>query len=642
MRLAALFTDGMVLQRDCPIRVWGWADPGQTITVELAGRSARAVAGSDGRWEAALPALPAGGPHTLTVSGPGRLVVRDVLVGEVWVCSGQSNMEWPLEMSAGAEQVVAEADRPQIRLFSVPKRAEPAPADDVNAAWCACTPENVGGFSGVGYHFGLELHRRLNVPVGLINSSWGGTVAQAWTDRATLEAEPALAGYVEELNKAETLRAKSPEQLASDRAAFLAKLPQDAGNRGFGEGWAGRDYDDSDWRSMVLPAYWNGVHPTNGVFWFRRAVDLPASWAGQELRLSLGAVDKSDDCYVNGVRVGGMNWADDPQSWATPRNYVVPPGVMRAGRNVIAVRVLSNYTGGGLPGPSSRMRLHGPAGSGDRPLVLTGQWRYRIEQDFGPAPRIPEPQGATAQNQPTRLFNGMIAPLIPYAIRGAIWYQGESNAHDAARYRILFPAMIRGWRRAWRLEDLAFHFVQLCNYSSEKPTAESDNSRWAELREAQVAALALPGTGMAVTIDIGDPKDIHPRNKEDVGKRLAYSALARTYCLEIASRGPSYRSMAIAGSTVRVEFDHAEGLAARGGMVSGFAVAGADRIFHAATGTVDGTAVRLSSPRVKAPVAVRYGWADCPVCTLHNSAGLPAEPFRTDNWPTGPAAMKSS
>jgi sialate O-acetylesterase len=637
MRLAALFTDGMVLQRDCPIPVWGWAEAGRTITVELVGRSAQATAGTDGWWRAVLPALPAGGPHTLVVRGPQQAVIRDVLVGEVWVCSGQSNMEWPLEMSAQAAKVVAEADYPQIRLFTVPKRAQAQPADDVSSAWCVCTPSDVGGFSAVGYYFGRELHRRLNVPVGLINASWGGTVAQAWTDRATLEAEPELAGYIEELQQVETLRDRAPEQVAAQRAEFLAKLPQDAGNRGMAAGWARCDYDDSDWRTMVLPAYWNGVHPTNGVFWFRRAVDVPASWAGCELKLSLGAVDKSDDCYVNGVRVGGMNWTEHPDSWATPRNYLLPAGLIKPGRNVIAVRVVSNYTGGGMPGPSSLMRLHSPAASHDKPLVLTGQWRYCIEQDFGPAPKIPEPQMATAQNQPTQLFNGMIAPLIPYAVRGVIWYQGESNADDAARYRTLFPAMIRGWRRAWERDDLAFHFVQLCNYAREKPTAESDNSRWAELREAQAAALALPSTGMAVTIDIGEPNDIHPRNKEDVGKRLAYGALARTYGLDTPCRGPSYRSMAVAGDEVRVEFDHAGGLAAKDDAISGFALAGRDRIFHPATGTIDGTAVLLCSPEVPAPVAVRYGWADCPVCTLYNAAGLPAEPFRTDDWPVGPA-----
>ncbi len=305
---------------------------------------------------------------------------------------------------------------------------------------------------------------------------------------------------------------------------------------------------------------------------------------------------------------------------------------------MIAVRVLSNYTGGGMPGPSSLMLLHQPEDLDEEPRALAGEWRYRIEQDFGPAPKIPQPETATAQNQPAQLYNGMIAPLIPYAVRGAIWYQGESNADDAARYRALFPAMIRGWRREWRRAEMPFYFVQLCNYARQKPTAESDDSRWAELREAQTAALALPSTGMAVTIDIGEPKDIHPRNKKDVGKRLALSALAQTYCQAVTCRGPSYRSLTVAGSEARVEFDHAEGLKSSDRVVSGFAVAGPDRIFHAAAATIDRTAVIVSSKKVKEPVAVRYGWADCPVCTLYNAAGLPAEPFRTDDWPVGPGA----
>ncbi len=635
MKLASLFTDHMVVQRDCPVPVWGWASPGQAITVEMAGQTARATADSNGRWKAVLPALPAGGPHTLTVEGSERRIVRDVLVGEVWVCSGQSNMEWTLEMTDRAG--VAAADHPRIRLFTVPRRVAAAPVDDVQSAWCVCTPGNAGGFSAVGYHFGRELHERLDVPVGLINSSWGGTIVEAWTDREAWQAEPWVTGYMQEKIDQYARLDKSPEHMETLRQEFLAKLPQDAGNRGLGEGWAAPDFDDAGWGTMNLPGYWNGRHPTNGVFWFRREIDVPAAWTGRELTLSLGAVDKSDDCYVNGVRVGGIKWADDPQSWWTPRDYAVPAGVIQPGRNVIAVRVVSNYTGGGTPGPGTLMRLHRPADSQDEPLALAGPWRYRIEQDFGPVPAIPQPAVAAPQSQPASLYNGMIAPLIPYAIRGAIWYQGESNANDAARYHVLFPAMIRGWRSVWGQGEFPFYFVQLANYASQKPTAESDNSRWAELREAQAATRSLPNTGMAVTIDIGDPKDIHPRNKRDVGRRLALAALAQTYGCDVRYRGPAYRSVKITGATARVEFDHADGLTADDGVVSGFAVAGADRIFHAAKATIDGTGVLVSSPRVASPAAVRYGWADSPVCTLRNSAGLPAEPFRTDDWPVGAA-----
>lgn len=642
MRLSALFSDHMVLQRDLAIPVWGWAAPGEAITVELAGKSAKATAGADGRFGVSLPALPAGGPHTLVVRGAATVTVRDVLIGDVWVCSGQSNMEWPLEMSTGGAAAIAESDRPTMRLFTVPKRTELLPAEHVSSLWHVCSPLSTGGFSAVAYFFGREMQQRLNVPVGLINTSWGGTPAQAWTSREGLAADPKLAGYLEELRAldlpVEVLRAKAQ----AARAEFLAKLPKDAGNRGLKEGWAGRDFDDAAWKTMKVPEYWvNAGHPTNGVFWFRKTVEVPAGWAAAgagDAQLSLGAADKSDDTYVNGVRVGGMSWAEDPQSWSTPRNYVVPAGVLKPGRNVIAVRVMSNYTGGGLAGPGAAMQLHGPEGGSagaEASIALAGAWRYSMEQDFGRVTGIAEPQTLAGAHSPTMLFNGMIAPLLPYGIRGAIWYQGESNAGDAARYRTLFPAMIRDWRKRWKQGDFPFYFVQLANFMHEPATRESDNSRWAELREAQTLARSLPKTGMAVTIDIGEARDIHPRNKRDVGVRLALCALAEVHGEKVACYGPRYRSMKVAGGAVRVAWDHAEGLRSRAGGVRGFGVAGADRVFHAAEGKIEGAEVVVSSGKVAAPVAVRYGWADCPESSLENGAGLPAEPFRSDDWAVG-------
>ena len=631
MRLASMFTDSMVLQRERPVPVWGWANPGEPVAVELAGRTSHATAGADGRWQATLPALPAGGPHTLTVRGSTTLTVRDVLMGEVWVCSGQSNMEWQLGQAADGMAESAAADCPQIRLFTVPKQFSLTPVADVSARWAVCAPKEAAIFSAVGYFFGRELHRRLGVPIGLINSSWGGTNAQTWTSREGLAAEPELRGYLEDLTQAVKLSAgeAAVEYLAA-RAKFMAQLPQDAGNRGFAEGWAAPSYDDTAWSTMGLPEYWSRAgHLTNGVCWFRLAVDVPANWNGNDLLLSLGAADKSDDTYFNGQRIGGLNWADNPVSWNTPREYTVPAALVKPGRNVIAVCVLSNFSGGGLAGPAVMMELRPAERTRGTPIPLAGMWRYRFEQDFGLVPKAAEPASPQGQNVPTMLFNGMIAPLIPYALRGAIWYQGESNAGDAARYRTLFPALIRDWQRQWHSGDFAFHFVQLPNYGS---PADYEDSSWPRLREAQRLALALPNTGMAVAIDIGEPKDIHPRNKKDVGLRLAWAALAQTYGQQVAHRGPQFKSLQVEGGALRLKFDHAEGLHARDGVVRGFAVAGADRVFHAATGRIDGTSVVVSSPNVAKPVAARYGWADCPTCTLYNHANLPAEPFRTDSW----------
>ena len=634
MRLSKVFSDNMVLQRDVPVPVWGWAKAGEAVTIELAGHTAQTQAGADGRWMVSLPAMNAGGPHTLVARGAKTVTAENVLVGEVWICSGQSNMEWVLELARDAKAETAAADFPAIRMFTIPRKFSRGSVEDIEGAWKVCTPGDAASFSAVAYFFGRELHRRLGVPVGLINSSWGGTVAQTWVSRECLTAEPELGVYIEELKRTLDLPEDAAEKAYQKaRQDFLTKLPLDAGNRGFVEGWAGLDFDDAKWKNMELPQYWQSAgHRTNGVFWFRLAVEIPAAWAGHDLQLNLGAVDKSDDTYFNGQRVGGMTWAENEDSWKTMREYVVPAKWVRPGCNVIAVRVLSNYTGGGIVGPGPAMLLRPQNLPGAKPIALTGAWRFQIEQDFGPVATPVQPAPPKGQNVPTMLFNNMLAPLIPYALRGAIWYQGESNADDAARYYTLFPALIRDWRRLWKLGDFHFFFVQLANYNRQNSARDSD-SRWAEVREAQAAARALPNTGMAVAIDIGEPNDIHPRNKQDVGLRLALNALALTYGQKVEHCGPRFRAMKKEQGALRLEFDHAVGLTTRDATLPGFVVAGEDRIFHAATAHMKGTSIVVSSPQVPSPVAARYGWADCPTCTLCNAAGLPAEPFRTDRWP---------
>ena len=636
MRLASIFSDHLVLQRDCAIPIWGRAEADEILMVELAETSAQTTADAAGRWQVTLPALPAGGPHTLTVRGSTTVVLRDVLVGEVWLCSGQSNMEMQLFQAANGAAESAAAELPQIRLLTVPKQFSLTPATDMCARWAVCTPGEATLFSAVAYFFGRELHRRLGVPIGLINSSWGGTNAQTWTSRDGISSDPALHGYATELEQAERMSTgPAAEAYLAERAKFLAHLPHDAGNRGLAEGWADVSHDDSDWGTMGLPEYWSRAgHATNGVFWFRRTVDVPAAWTGHDLLLSLGAADKSDDTYFNGQRVGGLNWADNSASWGTPREYTVPASLVKPGRNTIAVRVLSNFTGGGLIGPAAVMELRTQGPGEARPIPLAGPWRYRIEQDFGLVPKTPaEPPAPAGVSVPSMLFNGMIAPLIPYALRGAIWYQGESNADDAGRYRTLFPALIRDWRRHWKRGDFPFYFVQLANFVRQGSTADYEDTAWPRLREAQSLALALPGTGMAVTIDIGEATNIHPTNKQDVGLRLALNALAQTFGQRVAYRGPHFVSQRLEGSALRLDLGDAAGLWARDGAVRGFAVAGNDRVFHVAAGRIEGASVVVSSPKVTKPVAARYGWGDCPPCALYNDANLPAEPFRTDDWP---------
>ncbi len=634
MRLPALFSDGMVLQREQPIQIWGWAEPGEPVDAALAGHRASGVAAADGSFMLHLPALLAGGPHVLQVRGRNEgVTVRDILIGEVWLCSGQSNMEWPLANSTDGQAAVAVAEHPDVRLITVPRYAASTPQHDFAGRWARCHPAVVGGFSAVGYYFGRELQRHLGVPVGLINASWGGSSAQAWTSLTGLGSAPELAGYLQEtamLNDTAVSVA-----YAETRARILASLPQDKGNDGLAAGWATSDHDDAGWATMALPCFWQSAgHKIHGVFWFRRTVEVPADWVGQDLVLGLGSADKNDDSYFNGERVGGLTWAENENSWRTPREYRVPSRLVRAGRNLIAVRVLSNCTGGGLCGPGELMTLSCPARPTDPPLPLSGAWRYRIEQDFGyvPAPDLPSPPAA--QKMPTKLWNGLIAPLLSFRIRGTIWYQGEANAADAARYRTLFPAMISDWRRGFGQGDFPFYFVQLPNYAHKGIEADFQDGDWPRLREAQELALRLPATGMVVTIDIGEPKDLHPRSKREVGLRLAALALARTYGQTVMCDGPRVRSVVFAHGQAEIAFEHAEGLAVRGTALRGFALAGEDRVFHLAQARLDGSGVVVTCPAVPKPVAVRYGWADCPVCNVYNCAGLPAAPFRSDDWPT--------
>lgn len=645
MKLASLFSDHAVFQREIEIPVWGWAEPGNLVTVELAGQCASATAGSGGKWLAKLPPLPAGGPHTLVARTQGAepVTVSDILIGEVWLCSGQSNMEFQLPGVTDGNAEVAAANHPQIRLFHVPLASEVKPADDVAAPWEVCTPKSAASFSAVGYYHGLELHRRLGVPVGLIDSTRGGTKAEAWTSREGLAAEPSLEELAAESDR---LFTSDPAAVAEFRRVFneweetYIKRPVPP-NIGFEQGWAG-EAETGEWQPIVTPGHWQRAGlQFSGVVWYRREVEVPEAWAGRDLTLGIGACDKSDWTYFNGAFLGSLTIQESSSAWNAPRVYTVPGRLVKPGRNVIAVRVMSHIYDAGMTGPAGAMFLKPGGAPGAEAIPLAGPWKCRVEHNFGVVPPPPPmPPGPDTPGAPCALYNGMIAPLAPYALRGVIWYQGESNTDRPILYRTLFPAMIRDWRRAWGQARLPFHFVQLANYMIEPP--EPGESQWAELREAQTMTLALPDTGMAVIIDIGEGCDIHPKNKRDVGLRLACSALSKVYGLtDVVASGPLFKSFQIEGSQIRVAFDSDSiggGLEARGGALKAFAIAGADRKWVWADARIDGDTVVVSSPQVAAPVAVRYGWADNPPCNLYNKAGIPASPFRTDDWTAQPAS----
>lgn len=481
VRLPAVISDHMVLQAGQPIVIWGWCDAGEQVKVSFDGQEASVSGGT--KWKTELKPHAAGGPYELSVSGAtNTIVVKDVLVGEVWLGSGQSNMQWPVKASNNPDAEIAAARYPDIRLFSAPRVVAQTPQEDVEGAWVACSPETIAEFSAVLYYFGVQLRHKLQTPVGLIHTSWGGTPAEAWTSRAALEA-------------------------------------------------------DEDLKRIVAG-------------WDKKVAEYPAAKAAHDAAME--------------------------------------------------------------------------------------QWKKDVEKAKAagqPEPAKPgAPQGPESSWLASGLYNAMIHPFVPYAVKGAVWYQGESNAGRAHQYRKLFPAMIQDWRKAWGQEHFSFYFVQLANFTDTLP--EPADSEWAELREAQSMTLALPETGQAVIIDIGEAKDIHPKNKQDVGKRLALNALAKDYGKRVEYAGPVYRSMQVMGDKVTLSFDHAKGMHARGGgKLVGFSIAGADQKFVWADAEIKGKRIVVSSPLVKEPAAVRYAWANNPVCNLYNGAGLPASPFRTDDWP---------
>ena len=623
--LHPLFTDHVVLQRGVPIPVWGWTTPGATVTVTLHQQTATATAGANGKWLARLPEAEAGGPYELEVVGPGSATVHDVLIGDVWICSGQSNMEMGIQQVNNPEAEIADARRPQIRLFTVPHKTSFHPIETVNSQWLVCSPVTVkkdgwGGFSAVGYFFGRALQEDLQVPIGLIHTSWGGTIAEAWTSGDRLLDMPDFADAVREIRQQD-----QPANSGISMSERIEKwwMDSDPGTRG--GSWATPSLDVGDWKSMKLPTLWEdaGLPEYDGVVWFRREIELPADWEGKAAILHLGPIDDDDTTFMNGQKVGAT------EGYNIDRKYEVKPTVLKAGRNVIAVRVLDTGGGGGIYGKVLDMQLV-QAGNPSASISLAGDWRYMASAPLKQTAPFPQ----RLNNNPnvvTVLYNGMIAPLIPFGIKGAIWYQGESNAGRAAQYRALLATLIEDWRNRFEVGPFPFFVVQLANFMAAHP--QPGESAWAELREAQVLGAQRAGNaGFALAIDIGDAQDIHPKNKQEVGRRLALAARAIAYHESIPYSGPIYRSVEINGERANVHFDHLDGglVAHDGPKLKGFAIAGADKHFVWADATISGDSVILSAPSINQPVFVRYDWADNPDGNLYNQAGLPAVPFRTD------------
>ncbi|NQU75154.1 MAG: 9-O-acetylesterase [Planctomycetes bacterium] len=633
--LASVFGDNMVLQRNMPLPIWGKAMPGEKISVSLASQSGSVISDSAGRWTVKLPALPAGGPFELMVKGQTTLTLSNVMIGEVWLCSGQSNMAMTVPESINGDKEVSQADWPAIRLLQVPRSIAKDPQTGFKASWRVCDRNTVRQFSAVGYFFGRDIHKTLGVPVGLIDASWGGTFIEAWTSMDALRSRADMQAILKQYDLAyKNYPAAMADYQAKCKEWEKASYWEDPGNKGEPMGWAKADFGDSDWKTMPTPGIWE-IHGLNidGSVWFRKEVQIDSAWAGKELALNLGAVDDYDTTYFNGVKVGAIG-IETPNPYFALRQYRVAGSLVKAGRNVIAVRVFDRFGGGGLIGPAEQMNLGLAEGDGGT-ISLTGDWKYKIELALEPKLSVPPPTSPPRDddaNTLSVLYNGMIHPLIPFALGGVIWYQGESNAAKAYQYRQLFPLMINDWRRRWGY-DMPFLFVELASYMAPQ-NMPVERQTWPELREAQQMTLSLPKTGMATAVDIGDAGNIHPHNKQEVGRRLALSAMAVAFGKELVHSGPQYQSSLIEGNKVRIRFGHiGSGLTAKDGQLKGFAIAGEDRKWVWAEAKIDGQTVLVWSDNVPKPAAVRYSWADNPIGNLYNKEGLPALSFRTDEWP---------
>ncbi len=623
VKLPRIFSSNMVLQKGIEIPVWGWANKGEQITVIFNSQSVRTKTDKDGKWSVKLPAKEYGGPFKLTVKGKNTVVFDNILIGEVWVCSGQSNMEWQVANSVNGESEIAAANFPKIRLFTVPKTVAQFPNEDISSGeWVECSPETVGSFSAVGYFFGRDIFKELNVPIGLIHTSWGGPVAETWSSAETISKDPDLKGNLAELQQMDLSKYKE-EKMAQIKKMLGGEIPEkDMGMENGNPVWSAVNFNDGNWKTIKAPNYWEpqGYMDIDGIGWYRKEIRLTEQQSNADATLHLGKVDDSDITFMNGIEIGKTETYDKERVYTIDKKYLNP------GKNMIVVRVNDTGGNGGIWGDPKDQFL----AIGNEKVDISGDWKFKISKATVGAVNI------GPNSYPTLLFNGMINPILPYGIKGAIWYQGESNAGRAKQYQRVFPDMIKDWRTHWNQGDFPFLFVSLANFN---PPAETPGeSDWAELREAQTKTLSLPNTGMALTIDIGEALDIHPKNKQDVGKRLALNALKVAYNKDIVYSGPMYKSVEFKDGKAFITFSETgSGLKAKDkyGYLKGFTVAGADKKFKwAKAEIVDSQTVVVYSEEIKDPKSVRYGWANNPDdVNLYNVEGLPANPFRTDDWP---------
>jgi len=643
-----MFSDNMVLQQKTEAAFWGNADPGNKIKISTSwGGADETVAAKDGSWHTIIKTPPAGGPYQITIqSGDTTIVYKNVSIGEVWICSGQSNMEMPLEGWPPSDTItyskeeIKNAYNNNIRLFTVNRAVSYKREFDVTGDWKVCDSVSAAKFSAAAYFFGKKLNEKLKVPIGLINTSWGGTPIETWMSDKYLRETGSYDTTLDKIICSRVANRKQREWIENHPVVDISKgnLETRWENLEFDDNYCSKpDFNDTNWRLMNLPIYWENTVVGNfdGVVWFRKKIEIPGLWINKDLVLELGPIDDMDRTYVNGVIVGKTEKAG---FWKKDRIYKIAGEIVKDTELTIAVRVLDNGGGGGIYGEKEKMKIHLTGDSAG--ISIAGEWKYLPVAEFIDGKfykysfkneeyysRPVTPVEISAYT-PTILYNAMISPLIPYTIKGVIWYQGETNTNDPQMYNKLFPLMIKNWRIDWNIGDFPFYYVQLAPYNYGKTTYSE------LLREAQLRTLSVPNTGMVVTLDIGNPENIHPTKKKEVGERLAFWALAKTYNKKVPYTGPLYKSMKVEKNKIVLSFDYASG-----GLIlkqlkgeNNFLIAGMDKIFKKGVVVVKGNKLIISNSEVKEPVSVRYGWSNVAEATLFNRNGLPASSFRTDDW----------
>lgn len=624
VRLPELVSDGMVLQRDKNINIWGWAEAAEKISIRFRQHNLRLVADSTGFWKAVLPPMPAGGPYTMYIMATNNLVIHDILIGDVWFCSGQSNMVLPVDrVKEKYAAEIASADYPQIRNFFVATQADVSHqhTDLKPGKWVKTDQQSVMAFGATSWFFALKLFKKYHVPIGIINSSVGGTPIEAWISREGLKT---IAPYNHRVANFENPVFLDSVMKHLPVSKNLLETSDFGIDKGLSEAipWYDLNYKPENWHKFWLPGYWDdqGIRNLNGVVWFRKEINIPAFLNHYSAILYLGRIVDADQTYINGQLVGNTTYQ------YPPRRYPIPLSVLKPGMNSITIRVVNaSGKGGFVPDKPYYIKF---SGEGTDSIDLRGDWQYKVGQVFQPQKQIPV---FSAQNEPAGLYNAMVAPIINYTIKGMVWYQGESNTSTASIYGKLLKALIYDWRQKWGQGDIPFIYAQLPGFNEvDYSPAQSD---WAVIREGEMKALLLPNTGMAVTLDAGEWNDIHPLNKKTVGERLAISAEVLAYGdKEGIQSGPIYQSSSVSADTILISFKFTgHGLVCKGNELAQFAIAGADKKFFWANARIQHDKIAVFNLKVLKPIYVRYAWADNPEgANLFNKDGLPASPFRTD------------